>query len=69
MFRLSIVPSIFDIVTIPAGKSIPAEVASITLLDLLDYITAQTVILKLDIEGFECKVTGFLLLILCLLFS
>ena len=29
---------------------------SVTLMDLLHSIPAQTVIVKLDIEGFECKV-------------
>ena len=34
------------------------EVQAITLQDVISTITASTIILKMDIEGYECKVGG-----------
>ena len=37
-------------------KVVGPPVLSTTLLNLLDFIAADTVVLKIDVEGYECKV-------------
>jgi len=37
-------------------KAVGPQISSTTFLDLLNYINADTVIVKMDVEGYECKI-------------